>query len=146
MCGIAGAFATIPRAQSETAGGEDSSVLTHRGPDNFGSWREAGVALLHWRLAIIDLSPAGNQPMLSADERFVICYNGEVYNFEQLRTEIEQRWADTAEARPRWRGRCDTEVIVEGFSLWGPDFLSRLNGMFALALYRPTDVAAVPLT
>jgi asparagine synthase (glutamine-hydrolysing) len=136
MCGIAGAFSTAARIESDTPSGEARAVLAHRGPDHFGSWQAPGVSLLHWRLAIIDLSPAGNQPMLSADERFVICYNGEVYNFEQLRADIEQRWRDTAETRLRcWRGRCDTEVIVEGFSLWGPDFLSRLNGMFALALY-----------
>lgn len=147
MCGIAGAFATAARVESETACGENRAVLAHRGPDHFGSWREPGVALLHWRLAIIDLSPAGNQPMLSADERFVICYNGEVYNFQELRAEIERQWRHTADSRRvstpegsrtpvrSWRGRSDTEVIVEGFSLWGPDFLSRLNGMFALAIY-----------
>jgi asparagine synthase (glutamine-hydrolysing) len=147
MCGIAGAFASTAQLQTESVGAGNSGVLAHRGPDNFGSWQEAGASLLHWRLAIIDLSPAGNQPMLSADGRFVICYNGEVYNFQQLRAEIEEQWRDTAEprgafppARSRtrarcWRGRSDTEVIVEGFSLWGPDFLARLNGMFALALY-----------
>jgi asparagine synthase (glutamine-hydrolysing) len=135
------------RLESETTWCRDSAVLAHRGPDCFGSWQEPGVALLHWRLAIIDLSPAGNQPMSSADQRFVIGYNGEVYNFQQLRSEIEQQWLAAAGAdgairhagdRPsarRWRGRSDTEVIVEGFALWGPDFLARLNGMFALALY-----------
>ncbi len=134
MCGIAGAFATSVRVEFETGGAEDRAVLAHRGPDHFGSWLEPGVALRHWRLAILDLSPAGNQPMLSANERFALCYNGEAYNFQELRAEIEQQWRDTAEPR-RWRGRSDTEVIVEGFSLWGPDFLARLNGMFALALY-----------
>jgi asparagine synthase (glutamine-hydrolysing) len=147
MCGIAGAFATTSRVQHQLADGDHRAVLAHRGPDHFDSWHEAGVALLHWRLAIIDLSPAGNQPMLSASERFVICYNGEVYNFQELRAEIEQQWRHTPassriaaqEARRTpgrsWRGRSDTEVILEGFSLWGADFLSRLNGMFALALY-----------
>jgi asparagine synthase (glutamine-hydrolysing) len=147
MCGIAGAFAAGARVESETPSGEDRAVLAHRGPDHFGSWREQGVALLHWRLAIIDLTPAGNQPMRSADERFVICYNGEVYNFEQLRADIERHWRDAAGPRDvvaqagvrtrarSWRGRSDTEVILEGFSVWGPDFLARLNGMFALALY-----------
>lgn len=136
MCGIAGAFGTAAQLEFQTAR-EDNTVLAHRGPDHFGSWRGPGVALQHWRLAIIDLSAAGNQPMLSADERFVICYNGEVYNFQALRAEIEQDWQRTAGSRGvrSWRGRSDTEVIVEGFSLWGPDVFSRLNGMFALALY-----------
>jgi len=137
MCGIAGALATAARAESETASGPDRAVLAHRGPDHFGSWREPGVDLLHWRLAIIDLSPAGNQPMQSADERFVLCYNGEVYNFQELRADIERQWREDVSSTPvrSWRGRSDTEVIVEGFSLWGPEFLSRLNGMFALAIY-----------
>jgi asparagine synthase (glutamine-hydrolysing) len=103
MCGIAGAFATAARVESETACSENRAVLAHRGPDHFGSWQEPGVALLHWRLAIIDLSAAGNQPMLSADERFVICYNGEVYNFQELRAEIEQQWRDTARSMRSWR-------------------------------------------
>src|SRR5438132_8696287 len=141
MCGIAGVFGSAARMRADGPSRESRAALSHRGPDNFGSWQEAGVSLLHWRLAIIDLSSAGNQPMLSADERFVICYNGEVYNFEQLRAEIEQQWQQTAESTDvstpagstagvrRWRGRSDTEVIVEGFSLWGPEFLARLNGM-----------------
>ena len=146
MCGIAGAFGRTARVWPD-ASGENRAVLAHRGPDNFGSWQETGVCLLHWRLAVIDLSPTGNQPMLSADERIVLCYNGEVYNFQQLRAEIEQEWQRTAvrchsftplakrTGVRSWRGYSDTEVIVEGFALWGPDFLTRLNGMFALALY-----------
>jgi len=147
MCGIAGAFGWDVRVGPEGLGGESGTILAHRGPDSFGSWQENGVSFLHWRLSIIDLSPAGNQPMHSADGRFVLCYNGEVYNFEALRAEIEQEWQRAAGkghapavagARPavhRWRGHSDTEVIVEGFALWGHGFLGRLNGMFALALY-----------
>jgi asparagine synthase (glutamine-hydrolysing) len=145
MCGIAGAFGCATPLRPEVLGHESEVVLAHRGPDSFGSWQENGVSLLHWRLAIIDLTAAGNQPMVSADQRFVLCYNGEVYNFQQLRAEIEMQWQRN---RPRqheltsvtarsfhWRGHSDTEVIVEGFALWGMDFLGRLNGMFALALY-----------
>ena len=147
MCGIAGAFGWEERARSDGLGGASRTLLAHRGPDSFGSWQEKGVSLLHWRLAIIDPSPMGNQPMLSTDERFVLSYNGEVYNFQQLRAKIDQHWQRTAVADHtrapvgtrrgvgRWRGRSDTEVIVEGFALWGLDFLSHLNGMFALALY-----------
>lgn len=141
MCGIAGSFghpALVP------PGGPDPAVrraLAHRGPDDFGSWQEHGASLLHWRLAIIDLSSAGHQPMPSGDGRLVLSYNGEIYNFEDLRVEIERRWrelprhASPAPAQRGWRGRSDTEVVVEGCALWGVDFLSRLNGMFALALY-----------
>jgi len=145
MCGIAGEFGCATPLRPEVFCGEGGAVLAHRGPDSFGSWREHGVSLLHWRLAIIDLSAAGNQPMLSADQRFVLCYNGEVYNFQQLRAEIETQWqcigsrhselTSVSAGSFRWRGHSDTEVIVEGFALWGIDFLSRLNGMFALALY-----------
>ena len=145
MCGIAGEFGGGTPLRPEVLGREGGNVLAHRGPDSFGYWQENGMSLLHWRLAIIDLSAAGNQPMLSADQRFVLCYNGEVYNFQQLRAEIEMQWQCIRSRQPeptsatarsfRWRGHSDTEVIVEGFALWGLDFLSRLNGMFALALY-----------
>jgi asparagine synthase (glutamine-hydrolysing) len=131
MCGIAGVFGSEEGVRTAGLDADSSMVLSHRGPDGFGFWRENGISLLHWRLAIIDLSSAGDQPMRSADGRFVLCYNGEVYNFQQLRAEIEQHWNGLR----RWRGRSDTEVIIEGVALWGPDFLSRLNGMFALAIY-----------
>jgi asparagine synthase (glutamine-hydrolysing) len=122
MCGIAGAFGFEGAALDAAS----RAVLAHRGPDAFGDWEEDGISLLHWRLSIIDLSAAGNQPMVSASGRFVLCYNGEVYNFQELREQIGFRG---------WRGRSDTEVILEGCARFGPDFLGRLNGMFALALY-----------
>src|SRR6267143_5736458 len=109
MCGIAGVFGSTARMRPDGPGRESRTVLAHRGPDSFGSWHENGVSFFHWRLAIIDLSPAGNQPMLSANGRFVLCYNGEVYNFQELRTEIDRRHAAV-----HWRGRSDTEVILEG--------------------------------
>src|SRR6267143_1069245 len=144
MCGIAGVFGSTARMRPDGPGRESRTVLAHRGPDSFGSWHENGVSFFHWRLAIIDLSPAGNQPMLSANGRFVLCYNGEVYNFQELRTEIDRQSRHTNAANHEfpqaaeavhWRGSSDTEVILEGLALWGPDFLARLNGMFALALY-----------
>lgn len=134
MCGIAGSFGSAHAWDAEAAG-----ALRHRGPDASGAWHDDAVSLLHWRLAIIDLSPAGHQPMASGDGRWVLCYNGEVYNFEALRADVERRWAEVARedgAPPRrWRGRSDTEVVVEGVAAWGLPFLGRLNGMFALALY-----------
>ena len=105
--------------------------LSHRGPDDRGVWidAEAGVALGHTRLAIIDLSPAGAQPMISSCGRFVLSYNGEIYNAPELRAELEQ-------AGRAFRGHSDTEVMVEGFAVWGVrPTVERLIGMFAFAAW-----------
>ena len=103
--------------------------LAHRGPDASGSWADpaAGIALGFRRLSIIDLSSAGAQPMVSASGRSVLAYNGEVYNPEELRPELERRGI-------RWRGHSDSEVILEAFEAWGVTATAkRLIGMFALA-------------
>jgi asparagine synthase (glutamine-hydrolysing) len=105
--------------------------LAHRGPDDRGVWCDAatGVALGHRRLAVVDLSPAGHQPMVSRDGRWVIVYNGECYNTAELGSELVGRGA-------RLRGHCDTEVVVEAVAHWGLlPALERLNAMFALALW-----------
>ncbi len=109
--------------------------LRHRGPDSRGSWfdPEAGLGLAHVRLSIVDLSPAGQQPMRSADGRYVLIYNGEVYNFDEIRRELDQAGHTPAGG---WRGRSDTEVILQAFTVWEPEqVLKRMIGMFALALY-----------
>ncbi len=135
MCGLAGIL------RRSAAGAEDLSktiaamtdTLAHRGPDADGTWvdREAGVALGHRRLSIVDLSPAGAQPMRSADERWITIYNGELYNTEDVRAEIEQAGHAVA-----WRGHSDTEVILEAVTLWGvPAAVQRFNGIFALVLW-----------
>lgn len=106
-------------------------TLAHRGPDDSGSWVDAehGIALGHRRLSIIDLSPCGHQPMLSHDGRYVITFNGEIYNFRALRAELE------AQGR-KFHGKSDTEVLLEAISHWGPDrAMSHLVGMFAFALW-----------
>ncbi len=110
-----------------------ADTLVHRGPDDAGVWcdADAGVALAHRRLSIIDLSPAGHQPMDSADGRYTIVFNGEMYNFEELRGELER-----AGVAPVWRGHSDTEVLLAAVSAWGLDkSLARLVGMFAFALW-----------
>lgn len=134
MCGITGLLdrrsrladgplAAVARAMNDT--------LAHRGPDGDGIWTDAaaGIALGHRRLAIVDLSPTGVQPMHSADGRWVVTYNGEIFNFGDLRTEL-------ARAGVRFRGTSDTEVMLEGFAHWGVrESLARLVGMFAIALW-----------
>jgi len=139
MCGIAGWFGS-PLSTGAALDAAASTALAHRGPDDFGRWDGEGFTFLHWRLAVVDLSPAGHQPMRSHDGRHILCYNGEIYGVDPLRRDIEAAWARDAAAAGaararRWRGHSDTEVIVEGFALWGVEFLSRLSGMFALALF-----------
>jgi asparagine synthase (glutamine-hydrolysing) len=133
MCGIAGFLQRTAEVDEplERLAQTMADTLTHRGPDDSGAWADsaAGIALGHRRLSIIDLSAAGHQPMLSANGRFVVSYNGEIYNHVDLRKELESQGA-------AFRGHSDTEVIVEGFAQWGiPETLSRLIGMFALAVW-----------
>ncbi len=104
------------------------ATLRHRGPDDEGVWTDGRAGLAHARLSIIDLSPAGHQPMASADETVWITYNGEIYNFIEIRRELE------ALGYP-FRSRSDTEVIVNGWHAWGPEIFPRLRGMFALAIW-----------
>ncbi len=102
-------------------------AMVHRGPDGAGVWTDLGVGLGHRRLSIIDLE-GSPQPMASADGRAVIVFNGEIYNFRELRAQLEREGA-------RFRTSGDTEVILAAWLRWGPDCLSRLDGMFAFALY-----------
>jgi asparagine synthase (glutamine-hydrolysing) len=130
MCGLAGIVTTgaPPRALLDAMG----ASLAHRGPDDAGVWADdaAGVGLSHRRLAIVDLSPLGHQPMASADGRFVLAYNGEVYNHLALRRMLD------AEAATAWRGHSDTETLVACIGRWGlRRTLEQAVGMFALALW-----------
>jgi len=132
MCGIAGYWSPA-RPASEGLLTAMIDRLAHRGPDDSGTWldKEAGVALGQRRLSIIDLSPAGHQPMASPSGRFVVTYNGEIYNYRELRAQLE-----AAGAAPAWRGHSDTEVMMAAFDHWGvTGTLERLNGMFAIALW-----------
>jgi asparagine synthase (glutamine-hydrolysing) len=130
MCGIAGIWRAGGADLAETASAMARS-LRHRGPDDHGVWSDtaAGIALSHRRLSIIDLSSAGHQPMHSGSGRYVICYNGEIYNFLELRQELEA-------AGDQFRGGSDTEVLVAAIDHWGVEAaIRRLNGMFAFALW-----------
>jgi asparagine synthase (glutamine-hydrolysing) len=131
MCGLFG-WAT-PRPLAD-AGALDRGLkaLAHRGPDGCGTWRSAArdggeVALGHTRLSIIDAA-GGAQPMVSHDQRFVISFNGEIYNYLELRETLRQ-------GGHRFITRSDTEVLIEAWRAWGEGGLSRLRGMFAFALY-----------
>jgi asparagine synthase (glutamine-hydrolysing) len=105
-------------------------LLRHRGPDDAGSWLspDGRVALAHRRLSIIDLSPAGHQPMVSGDRRLVITFNGEIYNHRSLRHELEHNGS-------AFSSQSDTEVILAAYAHWGTHCVEKLNGMFAFALY-----------
>src|SRR3569623_2025448 len=129
MCGIAGIFhpdVHKPVAPARVAAMSD--VLAHRGPDGSGIWTAPGIGLGHRRRSIIDLSDAAAQPMLTPDGQLAISYNGEIYNFREVRAELEA-------AGYLFRTESDTEVILAAWRQWGPDCLARLNGMFAFALY-----------
>ncbi len=134
MCGIAG-YLSLHKDRREgelkTIIMNMSACLAHRGPDSDGFWTmpELGLAFAHRRLAIIDVSPAGAQPMHSADGQAVLTLNGEIYNFMALRAELER-----AGAAPAWRGHSDTEVVLAALRHWGvAATLPKLNGMFAFA-------------
>ena len=127
MCGIAG-IARQGAAVPEATLWRMADSLRHRGPDDSGVYADGGLGLAHTRLAILDLSPNGRQPMASADGRFVLAYNGEAYNYRDLRREL-------AASGHRFRGESDTEVVLAALTRWGHAALARLEGMFALALW-----------
>lgn len=131
MCGIAGILG-YGTEDFQLALGAMADSLKHRGPDAAGIWFDinAGIGLAHRRLSILDLSPQGAQPMVSASGRFVLSYNGEIYNHHELRTKLDASRSIT------WRGHSDTEVLLEAIEHWGVRASLELsNGMFALAVW-----------
>ncbi len=131
MCGIVGYW---NKGHADTSVVERMAIqLRHRGPDDAGVWvdQDAGLALAHRRLSILDLSPAGHQPMASPCGRFTLVYNGEIYNHEDLRVDLEHEGGHFD-----WRGHSDTETLLAGLRHWGIEgTLQRLNGMFAFAIW-----------
>ena len=128
MCGIAGLFyVSNPKPVDPKRVRAMTDVLAHRGPDGSGVWTAPGIGLGHRRLSIIDLA-TGDQPMRSADGALALSYNGEIYNFREVRGELEG-------FGHVFRTESDTEVILAAWRQWGPECLSRFNGMFAFALY-----------
>jgi asparagine synthase (glutamine-hydrolysing) len=135
MCGLAGLLHSDALTADALMRAVEAMIapIAHRGPDDSGVWADpaGGVALGFRRLSIIDLSPNGHQPMQSASGRFTMVFNGEVYNFQELRRELE-----TSGAPPRFRGRSDSEVMLAAFERWGVEqSLPRFVGMFALAVW-----------
>jgi asparagine synthase (glutamine-hydrolysing) len=132
MCGIAGVLnLTSSRSQLEQNAIAMAESIAYRGPDDHGIWSDldSGIALTHRRLSIVDLSPAGHQPMVSANGRFVVTYNGEIYNYQELRPELEARGT-------KFRGHSDTEVMVEAFATYGVEAtVKRLIGMFTIGVW-----------
>ena len=135
MCGIAGFIGAASGSDIGTTAEAMAKSIAYRGPDDQGIWTdgECETALVHRRLSIIDLSAAGHQPMLTADERYVISYNGEVYSFQPIAAELAARGH-------KFRGHSDTEVILESFAVNGIEAtLKRMIGMFAIALWDRRD-------
>lgn len=128
MCGIVGIFHTAGAPASVIQLKRMTDAIIHRGPDGEGHYVDGGLGLGHRRLAIIDLSNAGHQPMATEDGRYVIAYNGEVYNFNELRIELQS-------LGHRFHSRTDSEVVLKALAQWGEQAFSRFNGMFALALW-----------
>lgn len=128
MCGITGVFNIDGQPVSVSVLKRMTDAVQHRGPDGEGFWTSSFIGLGHRRLAIIDLSPLGHQPMQSADGRYVLTYNGEIYNYQELRVELESKGR-------AFRSRSDTEVLLAAFAEWGPACVHRLNGMFAFAVW-----------
>ena len=132
MCGIAGMINLDGAAVPAPILNAMTDAIAHRGPDGEGRWIDGPIGLGHRRLAIIDLSPMGRQPMVSPSGRFVMTYNGEVYNFRELRSELE-------EIGYSFRSTTDSEVVLAALEAWGLHALDKFNGMFALALWDRQD-------
>jgi asparagine synthase (glutamine-hydrolysing) len=132
MCGIAGIFNLNGEPVSQVILRKMTDAIAHRGPDGEGFYIDSFIGLGHRRLAIIDLSPAGHQPMATEEGNYIITYNGEVYNFQELRIELES-------LGHQFRSKTDTEVVLHAYVQWGTECVKRFNGMFAFAIWDGTQ-------
>src|ERR1019366_340136 len=128
MCGIVGICNRRGDAVPPNLLKRMTDIISHRGPDSEGHYTDGPVGLGHRRLAIIDLSPHGHQPMANETGDVIIVFNGEIYNFQKLRVELEARGH-------QFHSQTDTEVIIHAYEQWGAGCLQRFNGMFAFAIW-----------
>ena len=140
MCGISGFVPSADDSRESRAAVERMNHrLAHRGPDNTGVFSNDNLCLGHTRLSIIDLSPEANQPFTSDDGRFVIVYNGELYNYKELRLELQRAPTGSGALPYFFTTKTDTEVVVAAFVRWGIGCIQRFNGMYAFAVYDRHD-------
>lgn len=132
MCGIAGIFNLSGEPVSSVILRKMTDAIAHRGPDGEGFYTDSFIGLGHRRLAIIDLSPLGHQPMITENGKYVLTYNGEVYNFQELRAELQS-------LGHRFLSKTDSEVVLNAYVQWGPGCVKRFNGMFAFAIWDKTS-------
>ena len=128
MCGITGIYNLNGEPVSTTVLKKMTDVISHRGPDGEGFWADGNIGFGHRRLAIIDLSPLGSQPMQTDDGNFIITYNGEVYNYLNIRIGLESKGY-------KFHSKTDTEVVLKAFQEYGPECVNMFNGMFAFAIW-----------
>lgn len=126
MCGIVGSINFKKQTLDKNILVKAADLIKQRGPDDAGYWQEEECSLAHRRLSIIDLSPSGHQPMISSNQRYVCVFNGEIYNFQKIKSQI---------TNISWKGSSDTEVLLEAWSIWGTKTLEMLDGMFAFAIW-----------
>jgi len=128
MCGIAG---LLGENINTTVMDKMLEIQKHRGPDNSTKWNNDAICLGHNRLSIIDLTENANQPFFSNDKRYVIVFNGEIYNYIELKSELEKFYD--------FKTSSDTEVLIAAYSFWGKGCLHKLNGMFSFAIWDTYD-------
>ncbi len=132
MCGITGYYKSSDITLKVDGLLKATDAIRHRGPDDAGYYVDDNVGLGHRRLSIIDLSPAGHQPMNSSNSRYVIAYNGEIYNYLEIREKL-------TEAGYLFKSQSDTEVVINGFEYWGKAIFEKLNGIFAISIWDKKD-------
>ncbi len=136
MCGIAGIISSnLPPDKAVSALHRMNNAIAHRGPDAEGTWDDRYAYLGHRRLSIIDLSDSGTQPLHSYDNRYVLIYNGELYNYKELRLQLQRAIQGTNQQPYFFKTQTDTEVILAAYMRWGVECLQHFNGMFAFAVY-----------